>query len=107
MPCNDGGMFRSDEDQARGLITTARDFEAVLCGILSAMITTDEVKYWLNEVDWKEVGVSRKRVEKWWKEHQKEDAERRKREEALQAKLAARESALAKLTPAERHALGL
>jgi len=112
MPCNDGGMFRSDEDRARGLITTARDFEAVLCGILSnirdrANRREDPIGNLFESVDWEEVGVTRKRVEKWWKDHQKEDEERRAREALEAARKRVRDEALAKLTPAERKALGL
>lgn len=46
-------------------------------------------------------------VLEWWKQHKRIDAARLKAEEAERKEQATREAALAKLTPAERRALGL
>lgn len=56
------------------------ELEAVLCGVITTIgigsygIT---IKQFLDDIDWKEVGVSQKRVLQWWKDHQKADAESR------------------------------
>lgn len=72
MPCYDG---REDEDNARNY-----KLVAALCGIMRVL--ENRVGYGdpLVHVNWKEVGVTREFVEKWWKEHKRQDADRRRRE---------------------------
>lgn len=94
-------------------IDTVAEFKAVLCGILTAAKQKAErtgyaeVEALLDEVDWKEAGVKRVHVEKWWEAHQKEDEARRKREAEKREKDRLRQSAIKKLTDEERKALGL
>lgn len=98
------------ERRAKGTLAGEREFEAVLCGLLSAMRDTHgaaAVDGWLDAVDWKEVGVPRKRVAYWWAAHQMDDARRRYFERLGSEEARARSEALAKLTPAERKALGV
>lgn len=66
-----------------------------------------ELNLWLGDVDWAEVGVSRKMVEAWWEAHKKEDERRRVREAKEKEKEQKRKAALAKLTAEDRKALGL
>lgn len=75
------------------------DFEAVMCGIMSAKGVS------LDKVDWNEVGVPRAKFENWWRHHQEEDRKRRDRELAAANLKATAERALKKLTVEEREAL--
>lgn len=98
------------ERRAKGTLAGEREFEAVLCGVLSAIRDRDgaaEVVCWLDTVDWQEVGVPRERVNNWWAAHQFEDEQRRSRERRDAERATVRSEALAKLTPAERKALGV
>ena len=111
MPCRTDGWdepVKPRKETRHGM--DIADFEAVLCGILTAAsegILVGRVDGLMDVVDWKEAGVSRKTVEAWWKRHQKEDADRRAREAAEQRRTALKQSALKKLTAEERAALGL
>jgi hypothetical protein len=53
--------------------------ETVMCGLLSSMNDREQDKL-LDKIDWKEVGVSKKRFLNWWIDHRKRDEARRKRE---------------------------
>ena len=92
---------------------TWAEYQSVLCGILTAAKQKaertgyKEVELLLDEVDWEEVGVKRAHVVNWWKAHQKEDENRRKREAERREKERLRQSAIEKLTDEERKALGL
>lgn len=108
MPCmTDGPATESEERAARARFTLAQieQFEAVLCGILSSRQSKTGRKDLLDDVDWKEVGVSRAKVEHWFAAHTEKDRHRRKEEAARERRERAREAALAKLTPAERRLL--
>jgi PAS domain-containing protein len=109
MPCRDDWSDRIPREETRHGMTIS-DFEAALCGILTAaqqgiLIGRDDAL--LDLVDWQEAGVTRKKVNAWWRQHQKEDEQRRAREAAEQRKAQLKESALSKLTAEERAALGL
>lgn len=104
MPCRDGrDDIRTEyvDRKIHGL--DIHDFEAILCGVLSAK----GGNLLLGKVDWEEVGVSRTRVATWWHLHQEEDRRRRDRELAAAKLKATAAQALKKLTQEERHALGL
>lgn len=115
MPCYDGGPSTPQPRLYHGL--TAEQLEATLCAVFTTLTEIDfggsemNVAEVLNNTDWKEAGVNRAEVAKWWKLHQAADKARKQRE--ADAKAAAerqamlKASALAKLTPAERIALGL
>jgi len=100
MPCSDGGPSQEQ-------LFEERMMPAILCGILTeleARLAVDEV---FAAVDWDEVGCSQEYAKGWWAEHKRrdairhaEDARRAERERIAQA-------ARARLTPAEREALGL
>jgi len=107
MPCSDNWPSEPQaERRYHGL--TAEQLEALLCAIL----TYDEsVLGVIMPEQWAESGITLNQAKAFWKDHQADDKLRREREarqrdEAVrQAMLKA--SALKKLTPAERTALGL
>jgi len=106
MPCEDDWL---DEELAERSMLSAS-----LCAILSTIEDQTVLKSFFDRIDWMEAGVARGELERWWKEHKAEDARRRKAEakrrkraeERGQSQLA-RETALAKLTAAERKLLGV
>lgn len=107
MPCYT--MTAADEDRIaeereRLLVRS----QAILCGIFTALEKHETVfKKILNEVNWDEVGVTRKDALAWFKKHKARDAAR-KEAEALEAKRArAKKRALEKLSPRERKLLGV
>jgi len=57
----------------------------------------------LDQINYKEAGITRAQLSKWWENHKKLDAQHREQERIKQLKNAA----LAKLTAEERKALGL
>ena len=61
----------------------------------------------LNQIDWKEAGVSKKQVLDWWKNHEEQDRLNLERKEREAAAKKLKKDALAKLTPEERKALGI
>jgi hypothetical protein len=107
MPCLDGGW--SDEVRVnRDDVAEHKMLEASMCGILTVLEKQHgDIDELLAQVDWKEAGVKRKTVETWWKAHKKKDEERRVREEATRRKEELKASALAKLTPEEKMAIGI
>jgi hypothetical protein len=73
MPCYTGPITE-EERKINGMLP--EQHAAVLCGIISAVGI--EI---LDRVDWKEVGVSKELVLRWWALHQRDDEERKQREE--------------------------
>ena len=108
MPCRDDWGPATQETR-HGM--TIADFEAVLCGLFTALEGREQINdmlsLWLSNVDWKEVGVKRGAVEAWWKKHKAEYAARLAREAAEQYKAKLKASALAKLSEEEKAALGI
>ncbi len=85
---------------------------AALCGILGVMEADPALKgkdymFLLDRIDWREQGITKAWLLKWWENHKEEDKARRKREAEKKAQKALKEKTLAKLTPQERKALGL
>ena len=105
MPCRTDDWDCKPVRESRNGLYIA-DFEAILCGILT-VLEKEERMFSLDDVDWDEVGVKKKHVDKWWKEHKKEDEVRRAKEAAAKRKNDLRAMALAKLTDDERKALDL
>jgi hypothetical protein len=111
MPCRDG-----DWDEPRVIKRfemDIHDFEAVLCGLFTEAESRglrtgyDELSFLLSEVNWKEVGVPRKKVENWWAGHKREDERRRKKEAEEKRKAELKAAALSKLTDEEKQVLGI
>lgn len=93
MPCTDGGPSASEENaELRGHVNYLTD---MLCRIMQILKNRGEV------------GICPSQAQVWWEQHKRIDAARLKAEEAERKEQATREAALAKLTPAERRALGL
>ena len=72
MPCTDGGV--PYPESRLEILTTLTP--QMLCAVLSAM-SADEGRALLDKVDWKEAGVSRNRLEEWWRLHQQHDQARK------------------------------
>lgn len=105
MPCRDWTVEEEREIERR----RSDFFEASLCGIFT-FLKNQPVKVLedvLDNLDYEEMGVTRKELEDWWRAHQREDEKRRKREEAARRKAELKAQALAKLTEEERKALGV
>lgn len=106
MPCYD--PIKSVEyidRRVNGL--TAKQLDAILCGVLDvdrakvARLKPGQLIWDL--VDWVEVGLPRSLAERWRQDHR----ERRWRETAEKRQQLNRRAGLAKLTDAEKKALGL
>lgn len=115
MPCR---TYEPENDVPRYNGLTAAELEAVLCGVftvLTEMSTSDSatspkinlIANVFDAVDWDEAGVTRRDALGWWSRHRIADNARRAREREEEARLQLREAALAKLTPVERHVLGI
>lgn len=89
--------------------------ESALCQTLAALekatlgndtVQADPLDY----IDYKEAGITRGELEKWWTEHKKRDAKVRKMRQAANAKAEEeaklRDAAMAKLTAEEIAAFG-
>lgn len=98
MACTDGGVPYPEEKRP--------NFEAILCGVFSAF-HPGPLQDLLNIVNWKEVGVTQEETETWWKKHKQSDIARKKHEAESKKREKLMKSALAKLSPKEREALGL
>ena len=56
---------------------------ASLCAVLTQMeksMTEKTFKQYIDSIDWKEAGVSKREFVEWWADHKLEDAMRRQRE---------------------------
>lgn len=80
MPCYDGGWGEGGsrdyvlEEEVRQLRKTVERFEAVLCGVMTVNPGITE------QIDWQEVGITKRQHMNWWREHQTADAKRREKE---------------------------
>jgi hypothetical protein len=120
MPCNDSrddyGVTVPDKEY-----NDLKDTEAMLCGITKVLEShrdqciigvennggeniLDNV---LNDVDWKEVGTSKKKFYAWWTKHKAADAAKKADKELICDKANRVKAALKKLTPEERKLLGI
>lgn len=86
---------------------TRRKLEAMLCALATTLTRCDSLQTILGLTDWKKAGVTRKEFEHWWRIHREDDARRRSREADDAKRESQRKAALAKLSPEERHALGI
>jgi len=74
MPCYVDDSYEREQN-ARYLEKRVKQFEAVVCAVMRVDPTI------VDRIDWNECGVTKKQHMAWWKEHQKQDAERKIREE--------------------------
>lgn len=96
MPCRDDGVPSN----------AAAQLEAMLCGVVHVLDKQNCLNQILDHVDWVEAGITRYEFDRWWRMHQQQDEERRNRELWEQQKIELRNKTLARLSPAERQALG-
>lgn len=101
MPCGDGGYPTHTVYVESGTQTQR------LCAVFSALQRRGLLDQILDEIDWKEAGVTRQGTLSWWKQHQVEDAERRQREKKEKERQAKRSAVLNKLSVEEKKILGL
>ena len=82
--------------------------ESALCQTLAALesVVMENGNFY-DYIDFKAAGIKKADLIKWHKEHKELDAKHRDEENAKKEKAALKKSALAKLTPAEREALGV
>lgn len=94
MPCTDGGV---PFPPSRHEVLHAK-MPAALCGLLAVLLQEfgiGKTNKLINMIDAREAGVSPEEIKEWWAEHKTRDLKRLRRE------------AKAKLTKAEREALGI
>lgn len=89
MPCNCDGYPEPEPDLHSGILAE------MLCRIMTEHEARGEMKCFSSQ------------QLAWWKEHKRIDAAARRADEKARAELQTRRDALAKLTPAERKALGV
>ena len=86
------------------LCQTLADFERVLTALHEAHPDIYELSPKpLDHINYTGAGITRKELERWWKQHKKLDAKHREAERLKKI----RETALNKLTEEERKALGI
>lgn len=103
MPCFDGRErpgYDSGYADGRGEL---RRVEAMLCAALRVIDKHGLGK----EIDYKEGGFGNADLQRWWANHQRQDALRLERERRIAREKAEKEAILRKLTPLERKKLGL
>lgn len=100
MPCHDAG--RAEEEAAKQQ-KHVRFLEAALCACVRGLGVSAVGML----LDAHESGVAPAELLKWWEEHEGKDTDRRLMERYASERQAARRSALAKLSPVEKRALGL
>lgn len=109
MPCRDYDTI----DYASEYRDRLNEREAMLCAVLTALEdrvsphTKDKLDWIFRNIDWKEAGVSRGKLEDWWEGHKIRDKHRREREAELKRVEELKNEALKKLTKEELKALGL
>lgn len=100
MPCTGGGPSHEQ-------VLDERRVTAALCAILRAFAGNGSLESVLDAIDYENAGITRAWIVAWWEDHQRADRNRIAREqEAIERNELAR-SARAKLSSAERQALGL
>ena len=86
MPCSDGGpsweQVKAEERKVKEEFERKKNIEATLCGAFSLLSKLKLKGNFIDLLDYKEMGVSKEWVSKWWKEHQEEDRQRIAREQA-------------------------
>jgi len=107
MPC------RTDEDPSDHLYKQFAFLEAALCASLRALDAQPIPKGArgrpgaLEQLDYVEADITKHELFNWREAHEAKDYARRKREKEQREKEELRQAGLAKLSPAERAALGI
>jgi hypothetical protein len=106
MPCRD----LSENDDLRIEPAHFKELQmckASLCAVLSQLECDANLPDFFKRIDWKEAGIKRTELEKWWREHKAADLERRGREARAKEEKRQRAAALRKLTFKERRLLNI
>lgn len=107
MPCNG---WNSNGEALAEASRKAEFLEAALCGLIrslpkhTGLVNQDRP---FAEINFEEAGISKKALERWWKNHQEQDLAREVREKKARDRARLRTRAIKKLTPSERAALGV
>jgi hypothetical protein len=81
MPCTDGGpIWTTNPEERTNHGLKVDELAAILCGFLSSFNWVDEN---FDRVDWDEVGISKQKAKKWWKNHKAADEKRRVAEQRM------------------------
>ena len=105
MPCRDWTV--EDEWRMKGSVEKAM-LSASLCAILTLLEKDpDGFALMLKKIKWKEAGVSKRELMRWWEDHKEKDVKRRERMAEQLKEIKIRKDALAKLTPEEKKILGI
>lgn len=83
----------------------SEDYVPALCAHLKVLLRNNPILF--NEVVYDPRDPLARNLADWWEEHQKADLARERQEKQEGERNQLREQALAKLTPAEREALGV
>ena len=102
MPCHD---YRDDDCTVNSALEEKISFlEAALCATLEAFELETGMSV-LDWIDYKEAGITRNQLDRWWKLHQNLDKNRKEEEKKRTEKLI--KQALGKLSKEEKKALNL
>ena len=101
LPQNKEQLIRGCSKDPCGSIDFLDDYVKLLCDTIKSF--NDET---LNRIVYNGRNPMARKLADWWDRHQEADRERLKAEEAQRQKIALIKSALVKLTPEERAALG-
>lgn len=102
MPCSSNGEDAYYRERANNEFA-----KASLCAVLTALSLRGRLNVVLEDIDWKEAGLSKDDLFRWWEAHQVADQQRRLREKSDAERKQMQQEALAKLTDDERRILGL
>ena len=105
MPCRDYQDDTANVDRTE--LTRLFDIEAAFCALATVLEKNNELNNVLTQVDWDEIGITKRQFLRLWNDHKAEDEARREREAAERAKLDKIEQAKAKLTDEEKRLLGI
>jgi hypothetical protein len=78
MPCNDGGV---PYPPTREEVLNDKVPVPMLCALLTVLKQDGQLEAYLNDIDWKEAGITEDEFLEWWTNHKRRDQQRKAREE--------------------------
>lgn len=105
MPCYDDRD--NDRSQMAKLQVRNEKLTSMLCMVLSTLEDENELGHFLELFNYNEAGIPRKYLVDWWEQHKEDDRRRKEYERAQRELQDKKKAALDKLTPEERHLLGI
>lgn len=73
MPC----IGQTSDNQVTDLNNTIRLREAMLCGLMTALEANEALETYVNSIDYREGGFTRRQLMSWWSRHKEADRARR------------------------------